>query len=137
MAVVNKIKRWLMTKIVKREVSALRGSKKGTAMGKVLKYLDGWKLMIGVAILAGTKAWDMAHNGHSGDIAGVILTLLGWTPNAEWSGLAVQMAGPIMILIGTVSKLFKAQKQFRSGTSIAGLLSTEGYVTQYVADGKE
>jgi hypothetical protein len=114
--------RWLRGK-----TEDLRGKDKESAMGKVLKFLDGWKLVIGVVILTAVKVWDGMHNGHAGDMVGMILTLLGWNPSA---GLGIdfgQAAGAIVILIGLGHKVVKAQQQARAGASPTELLSTAGY----------
>lgn len=110
-----------------------------SSAAKLLRLLDGWKLVIGVVVLFVSKVFDALNNGHSGDLVGSILSALGWLPTGygfDAQSIAVASASALA-LWGFVSKMIKAQKQLRAGTSIAGLLSTEGYVSQYIKDGKE
>ena len=51
-------------------------------MGKVLKFLDGWKLVIFTLVLFASRIYDAAHNGHTGDIVGAVFAALGMTPAA-------------------------------------------------------
>ena len=106
-------------------------------MKKVLKALEGWKLVIGVAVIFASKVYDGMSNGHSGDIVGNVLSILGWLPGAE-SGFTAQSvavaAASAMAVWGFVAKLVRAQRQLKAGSSPAGLLSAEGYVAQYVAE---
>lgn len=133
----NIIEKKLIAWRVKNFIKNARGKDMQSTVGKILKFLDGWKLVIGVVILAGTKTWDMAHNGHTGDYIGIVLNLLGWSPSGDWGTVALDAAGPIMILVGIVGKLVKAQQQLRAGTPVSGLLSTQGYVNSYLKTGKE
>lgn len=97
---------------------------------KVLTFLDGWKLFIGVGLLVGAKTWDGLHNGHAGDALGLVLAMLGWTPDV---GLDyAQLAAAVTILVGAAHKVVKAGAQIKAGSSISGLLSTEGAVQQYI-----
>lgn len=135
----SKLKKWLTIKLVKHEVDSLRGSKKETTMGKVLKVLDGWKLVIAMLLIFGSRVYDAAHNGHTGDIIGSILAAMGWAPAGDLASpqaLGGAVTGALA-LWAIVSKVVKAQKQYSAGSSIKGLLSTEGYVSQYLRDGKE
>ena len=105
--------------------------------GKVLKFLDGWKLIIGVVLLFGTKVWDAAHNGHTGDFLGSVLSTLGWLPGPQSGftadGIALA-AGSAIALWGFVMKIVKAGQQLKAGAKISETLSTEGYVKASVAD---
>lgn len=133
----DKLKVWFIVKILRREIGNLRKEGNVSTASKVLKFLDGWKLMIGVAVLFGSKVFDAMHNGHSGDIVGSILSVLGWLPTTiDAQAIGVAAAGGLT-LWGFFAKLYKAQKQLQAGTSASGLLSTEGYVNTYITTGKQ
>jgi hypothetical protein len=96
---------------------------KGTA-GQVWRFLDGWKLMIGVAVMFGCAVYDALHNGHSGAPVSAILSTLGWLPPGEWTGEAMtKAAGGAIALVGFAWKLWKAQQQRRAGVPAIDLLS--------------
>jgi hypothetical protein len=132
----DKIVRALAFRWARGKVEALRGKDKETGMGKVLKALDGWKLVIGVVLLTAVKVYDGLNNGHAGRPVEMVLTLLGWNPSADLGVDFGQAAAAVTILIGIGSKVVKAQKQFKAGSSVPGLLSTEGFVAEAVANGK-
>lgn len=137
MGLKDKVVRALALRWLRGKLNALRGKEKETQMGKVLKFLDGWKLVIGVVVLFGAKVWDGAHNGHAGDFIGNILNVLGWLPGPQSGftpeGMAVAAASALA-LWGFVHKLVKAGQQIRAGASVSGSLSTEGYLAQAVSD---
>lgn len=134
----GKVKDTIIRKLALRyargKIKDLRGKDKETSMGKALKFLDGWKLVIGVVVLIAVKVYDGLNNGHAGDIVGLILTMLGWNPSAELGIDFAQAAGAVMILVGIGHKVVKAQQQVKVGSTVAGALSTEGFVQKYVAD---
>jgi hypothetical protein len=131
----DKVVKALAIRWARGKVKDLRGKEKETTMGKVLQFLDGWKLVIGVVGLFGVNVWDAYHNGHAGQIVGSILVTLGWLPPGEWTGEAMTKAALAGVALwGFFSKLYKAQAQVRAGSSISGALSTEGYVSKYVSD---
>jgi hypothetical protein len=128
MGLKDKVVKALALRFARGKVKDLRGKDKETGMGKVLKFLDGWKVVIGVVVLTGVKVFDGLNNGHAGDIVGMVLTLLGWNPSAELGIDFGQLAGAIMIVVGIGHKVAKAQKQARAGASASELLSAEGYI---------
>lgn len=132
MGLKDKVVRALALRFARGKIKDLRGKDRETTMGKVLKALDGWKLVIGVVALIGVNVYDGMTNGHAGDIVGLILTMLGWNPSATLGIDFAQAAGAVMVLIGLGHKTYKAQQQVRAGSSLAGALSTEGYVAQAV-----
>jgi hypothetical protein len=134
MGLKDKVVRALALRWLRGKLKDLRGKDKETGMGKVLKFLDGWKLVIGVVALLGVKLWDAAHNGHAGDIVGAILSVLGWMPAADYSTEIARAVPGLLVIWGLVHKLIKAQQQVKAGSSVAGALSTEGYITKYVSD---
>ena len=134
MGLMDKIVRALALRWARGKIGHLRSDQRETTMGKVLKFVDGWKLVIAVLAIAGASAWDMAHNGHAGDVAGIVLALLGYTPGAEWSVLARDLATHGLAIVALVHKVIKAQQQVRAGSSVSGSLSAEGYVSKAVAD---
>jgi hypothetical protein len=123
--------RWLSGKI-----KDLRGKDKESGMGKVLKFLDGWKLVIGVVILAAVKVYDGLNNGHAGDAVGLALTMFGYNPSADLGIDFAQLAGAITVVIGIGHKVVKAQAQARAGATAAELLSPAGQLKLLVAEGK-
>lgn len=133
----DKLKRWAIVKFLKHEVGQLRKEGNVSTASKVLKFLDGWKLMIGVAILFASKVFDALSNGHSGAPIAAILSVLGWLPSSIDAGSITVAAASAVALWGFISKLYKAQQQSKAGTSASGLLSTEGYVNKYIQTGKE
>jgi hypothetical protein len=130
----DNIIRALALRWARGKIKDLRGKEQETGMGKVLKFLDGWKLVIGVVILIAVKVWDGLHNGHAGDMAGLVLTMLGWNPSAALGIDFAQAAGAITVLVGIGHKVVKAQAQIRAGSTVEGALSTEGFVQKYIAD---
>ncbi len=130
----NKIVKALALRWMRGKVESLRGKDKETTMGKVLKFLDGWKLVIAVVALAGVNAWDQAHNGHAGNVVAIILSLLGYTPGADWLVIARDLGTHGLAIVAILHKLVKAQRQVKAGSSVSGTLSTEGYVRKYVDD---
>lgn len=136
MSLKDKIVSAIATRWARVKVKALRGEEKETGMGKVLKFLDGWKLVIGVLLLTAVKVYDGLNNGHAGKPIEMVLTLLGWNPAADLGVDFGQAAAAITIIIGIGAKVAKAQKQAKAGSSVPGLLSTEGFVAEAVASGK-
>lgn len=132
MGLKDKIVRKLALRWLAGKIKALRGKDRETGMGKVLRFLDGWKLVIGVVILIAVKVYDGMNNGHAGDMVGLILTLIGWNPSASLGIDFGQAAGAVMVLIGLGHKVFKAQKQIRAGSSVSGALGEEGFVASAV-----
>lgn len=136
MSLKDKIVRKLALRWLRGKTEDLRGKDKETGMGKVLKFLDGWKLVIFTLILFASRIYDAANNGHTGDIVGALLAALGMTPAAaalDPAAMAAAATGALAIW-GVFSKVYKAQKQLKAGSSASGLLSTEGFVAKYVAD---
>lgn len=136
MSLKDKIVRKLALRWLRGKTEDLRGKDKETGMGKVLKFLDGWKLVIFTLVLFASRIYDAANNGHTGDIVGAVFAALGMTPAAaalDPVALGAAATGALAIW-GVFSKVYKAQKQLKSGSSVPGLLSTEGFVAQYVAD---
>lgn len=129
-SVKDKLIRMLALRWLRGKISNLRGKDKETGMGKVLKFLDGWKLVIGVVVLIAVKAWDGLHNGHAGDVVGLILTMFGWNPSADLGIDFAQAAGAVMVLIGVGHKVVKAKKQSKAGAANSELLSAEGYAAE-------
>jgi hypothetical protein len=135
----SKLKRWLIVRFIKDRVDNLRGKGKETGMGKVLKFFDGWKLVIATLAIFGSRVYDAFHNGHTGDIVGSVLAAMGWAPpdglvSPQAIGGAVTGA---LALWAVIHKVMVAQAQIRAGSSVAGALTTEGYVSKYIKDGKE
>jgi hypothetical protein len=136
MGLKDKVVRALALRWLRGEVKDLRGKEKETTMGKVLKFLDGWKLVIAVVVLFATRVYDAANNGHTGDIVGAFLAALGWAPPAGFispEAMTTAAAGALA-LWGVVHKVIKATQQVQAGSSVAGSLTTEGYIAKYVAD---
>jgi hypothetical protein len=147
MGLKDTIVRKLAFRYLRGKYKDLRGKDRNTNMGKILdvvlkvkKALEGWKLVIGVAIYFGSKVYDAYHNGHTGDIVGSVLTVLNWMPSAEaLSGLpsatgVAAAIGSAIALVGVFGKLIRAQKQLNAGAKPSELLSPEGYVKQIVSD---
>lgn len=132
MGLKDSIVRALAIRFARGKIKDLRGKDKDTTMGKILKAVDGWKLVIAVLALAGVQAWDMAHNGHAGDYVGIVLTLFGWTPGAEWSEIAKGLATHGLAVVAILHKLYKAHRQINAGSSVAGALTNEGHVAAFV-----
>ncbi len=130
----DKVVRALALRWLRGKVGSLRGKDKDTTMGKVLKFLDGWKLVIAVVALAGVNAWDQAHNGHAGNVVAIILSLLGYTPGADWLVVARDLGTHGLAVVAIIHKVVKAQQQVKAGSSVSGALSTEGFVQKYVHD---
>jgi len=135
MKLVDKVVQKLALRWAKGKVETLRGKKRETGMGKLLKALDGWKLVIFVLALAGAKAWDMAHNGHAGDAIGIALSLLGYTQGADWAVLARDMGVHLGALAAIGHKVIKAQRQMKAGATLGETLSPVGAIKAAVADG--
>lgn len=128
MSLKDKIVRKLALRWARGKVKDLRGKDRETTMGKVLKALDGWKLLLGVLALFAVQVYDQTQNGHAGDIVGAVLTVLGWMPAGFDLTLLPHAAASAVAVWGFIHKLVKAQKQVRAGSSVAGALGTEGYV---------
>jgi hypothetical protein len=110
----------------------LRGKVKGEAMQKVLKALEGWKLVIGVVILTGAAIYDHYNNGSAGSIVAAVLATLGWMP----SGVDIsQLAGALVVIVGISGKVIRAQKQMRAGATLAEAGSLVGQAKLAVASG--
>lgn len=134
MGLKDKVVKALAIRWVRGKVKALRGKESETTMGKVLRFLDGWKLVIAVIVMFGAGVYDQTQNGHAGDIVGAILTVLGWTTGAVGQGEITQAVASAVAIWAVVHKVIKAQRQVKAGSSVAGTLSAEGYVSEYVAD---
>ena len=114
---------------LKGRVNEVRKGKEGT-MKKLLQALDGWKLLIGVVIVFGVKVYDSFKGTHYGDFTASVLAVFGWdSPDA--TSFATEAAGPALVLVGVIAKLWKAQAQIRAGSSVAGALSSEGFVVEH------
>jgi len=102
-------------------------------MKKVLTALEGWKLTIGVVALFIVGVYDQMHGGHATTLVTGVLQALGWIPEGgEWTGDAIAKASSsAAVLLGIGGRLYKAQKQIRAGSSVAGALSTEGYLVAH------
>lgn len=128
LGITDKIIRALALRWLRGKLEDLRGGLKETGMGKVLKFLDGWKLVIGVLLMFGAKIWDAYHNGHTGDFVGSVLTTLGWGLPGDWTGSEIALAaGGVVSVWGFIHKLIKAGQQIRAGAKAAEVLSAEGY----------
>jgi hypothetical protein len=134
MSLLDKAAKKLALRWAGGKIKALRGKGSETTMGKLLKLLDGWKLVIAVVLIAAAKAWDMAHNGHAGDAIGIVLSLFGYTPGADWALLARDMGAHILALAAIAHKLVKAQKQVLAGARATEVLSPEGAVKQVASE---
>ena len=130
----DKIVRKLALRWARGKVKKLRGKEKETQMGKVLRFLDGWKLLIGVGIIFGAKVYDQLANGHAGDIVGSVVNVLGWAPEAFNGPEIAAAAGGLAAVIGFGHKLYKAQQQARAGAPAADLLGETGYLVKRVRD---
>ena len=76
----DKIVKALALRWLRGKVGDLRGKDKETTMGRILKFLDGWKLVIAVVAMFTVEVYDQTQNGHAGDILGAVLAVLGWVP---------------------------------------------------------
>lgn len=135
MSLKDKIVRTLALRWLRGKTKDLRGKDRETGMGKFLKFIDGWKLVIFTLVLFASRIYDASHNGHTGDIVGAIFAALGMTPEVavlDPVALGAAVTGALAIW-GVFSRVYKAQKQLRAGSSVAGLLSTEGFVSAAVA----
>ncbi len=128
----QRIERAIFLRWLRGKVKAWRREGESTVLGKVWKFVDGWKLAIGVLVLFLVKVWDALHNGHTGDLVGSILVVLGWMPQ----GIDfTQVVSSAIIVIAFFHKIIKAAQQSRAGSSVAGLLGPEGYILQAWQDG--
>lgn len=108
MSLKDKIVRKLALRWLRGKTEDLRGKDKETGMGKVLKFLDGWKLVIFTLILFASRIYDAANNGHTGDIVGALLAALGMTPAAaalDPAAMAAAATGALAIW-GVFSKVY-------------------------------
>jgi hypothetical protein len=128
----DKIIRKLALRWARGKVNSLRGKDKETGMGKVLKFLDGWKLVIGVVIIFGAKVYDQLANGHSGDIIGSVVSVLGWAPDVTSMPEIAAAAGGLAAVIGLAHKVWKAQQQLQAGAAASDLLGTQGYIIKQI-----
>ena len=137
MSLKDKIVRTLALRWLRGKLNALRGKERETNMGKALKFLEGWKLLIGITILFLAKVYDGASNGHAGNIVGNVLSIFGWMPGPQsgftFEGVTVAAASALT-LVGYFAKLWRAQQQVRAGSSLVGSLATEGYLAKAVSD---
>ena len=119
---------WIKRKLFLRW---LRGQleKEGSMFSKVKKALSGWKLLLGVGLLAGMQIYDSMTGSNTSGIGGAILELLGLSVDAEGIGVNLEQLVPAgVIVIGAIGKLWKAQQQARAGASASELLTSEGYI---------
>jgi hypothetical protein len=116
--------RWLRGK-----VAGWRGGE--GPMKTVMKFLDGWKMVIGVVALFSVKVWDSYSGGSVGGIVESVLGALGWLPGNVEFAPAVASA---VVLIGFFGKLRKARQQRRAGAKVSELLSAEGYARALEAE---
>lgn len=144
MGLKDKIVKALALRYARGKASDLRGKDKDTTMGKILKALDGYKLLLGVALLFGAKLYDAMHNGHTGDMIGAVIAILGWTPDHgvtdDLFSMIPKLAaalGTLFTVIGSFHKLYKAWQQKRSGAPLSATLSKDGYVAQAIAEAVE
>ena len=134
MSLMDKLVRKLALKWLSSRIARLR--KDGGSVGKILKALDGWKLVIAFVALVGVKAWDAANNGHAGDLVGVFLAMLGWAP-PEWTAAAAgEAAASLLGLVAIIHKVYKAHLQARAGATASELLSVRGYAKEAIAEGE-
>jgi hypothetical protein len=111
----------------------LREKAKGEKMSKFLRALEGWKLVIGVLILAAAGVYDHYNNGSAGSIVAAVLATVGWMP----SGVDIpQLAGALVAIIGIGAKVMRAQRQLRAGAKPSELLSAQGYIADLTVNGK-
>jgi hypothetical protein len=137
MGLKDKIVKAFALRYAKAKIKDLRGKDKDSQMGKALKYLEGYKLILAVIGLAVARAWDMQHNGHAGDTLGIVLSLLGWTPGADWSILARDIGTHVLAIAAIAHKLYTANQQMKAGATLGQTLSSEGYVVKAIADATE
>lgn len=132
MGLKDKIVRKLALRWASGKVKDLRGKNKETGMGKVLKFLDGWKLVIAVVAMFGVSVYDQTQNGHAGDIIGAILTVLGFLPTGEaFSASEIGKAASSALAVwALVHKAIKANRQLRAGATASELLTAEGYAAE-------
>ena len=130
----DKIVRKLALRWARGKVKNLRGKDKETRMGRVLKFIDGWKLTIGVVLVFAAKVYDQLANGHAGDIVGSVIGVLGWNPEAFGGPEIAAAAGGAVALIGFAHKLIKARKQLKAGADVSDLLTTNGYVAERIEE---
>jgi len=97
-------------------------------MKKVLAFLDGWKLVIVAVVIFGSRVYDAANNGHTGDFIGAILAALGWPPTVIDPVAIGAAATGALAVWGVFSRIYKAQQQYRAGATPSELLSMPGYV---------
>lgn len=134
MSLMDKLARKFALRWLSGRIARLR--KDGSSVGKILKALDGWKLVIAFVALVGVKAWDAASNGHAGDLVGILLAMLGWAP-PEWTAAAAgEAAASLLGLVAIIHKVVKAQRQARAGATASELLSGPGYVKAAIAEGE-
>jgi hypothetical protein len=128
------LKRSIVQKLALRwlrgEANEIRSGKDG-AMKKTLQLLDGWKLMIGTALLFGAAVYDAATGSQATGLVGAVLGALNWAPEAWDFESAAKAAGAAVAVIGFLHKLYKAGQQARAGTKASALLSTEGYIVDH------
>ena len=124
MSLKDKIVRTLALRWLRGKLNALRGKERETNMGKALKFLEGWKLLIGITILFLAKVYDGASNGHAGNIVGNVLSIFGWMPGPQsgftFEGVTVA-ASAMMVALSTtfVSSAFFTSDFTASDTAFA------------------
>jgi hypothetical protein len=136
MKLIDKAVRAFALRWLKGRVDSARKGDSG--MGKVLKVLDGWRLLIGVTILFLVGVWDAYHNGHAGNLVGSVLSVLGWLPGAQDGFTASGItgaAGSAVALIGFFGRLWKANQQLRAGATLSEVNSPAGVVKAAAKDG--
>jgi len=136
MGLKDKIVKALALRYARGKIAGLRGKDQETTMGRILKALDGYKLLIAVVGIAAAKAWDMQHNGHAGDALGIVLALLGYTPSAEWATLGRDIGLHGLAIVAALHKVYKANRQMKAGATLGEALTTEGVIKQALSEGK-
>ena len=131
----ERLKRAIFLRWLRGKVNDWRKQGASSVIGKVWKFLEGWKLVIAFVLLVILKVWDALHNGHTGDFVGSLLAAIGWAP-PQWTAPAVgEAAGYVLGLFAIGAKLWVAVKQARAGATPTQLLSTEGAVKLAAAEG--
>jgi hypothetical protein len=128
------IRRALALRWLRGEAADIRAGKEGSGMKQALKFLDGWKLLIGTLVLFAVAVYDAATGGHATGYITPVLTALGWMP-AQWDVESVaKVAASSIAVWGFIHKLIQAGAQAHAGVPAVSLLSTEGAVIKHEVD---
>jgi hypothetical protein len=132
--VLDGLRRALALHWLKGEAGDIREGKEGGGMRQALKFLDGWKLLIGTLALFAVAVYDAATGGHATGYITPALSALGWMP-AQWDVESVsKVAASSLAVWGFIHKLIQAGAQAHAGVPAAALLSPEGAVIKHEVD---